>query len=150
MDQLAALRSQVQNFKEWAASFSNGRPLYGEWETEYPDWDTLYSVANDLLRSDPLSWDSEAKYLLLYAIARDNEAEWLADNLSERQIDALAPELLGSDEPDAKWQIAERIGNSPLTSARKAVLFTLASDANEYVRRRVMNVLTASSGKLPF
>lgn len=82
-------------------------------------------------------------------IARDNESEVLAESLSESQVDALASALLESDEPDAKWQVAGQIGKYPMTSARKTILFALALDENEYVRRRVMNLLTASSDK-PF
>jgi hypothetical protein len=147
MERVAALRIEVNNFKEWAASLSNGRALYGEWETEYPHWATLYSAANDLLRSGPSEWDSEARNLLLYTIARDNESELLAESLSESQVDALASAVLESDEPDAKWQVAEQIGKYPMTRARKTILFALALDENEYVRRRVMNLLAASSDK---
>jgi hypothetical protein len=73
----------------------------------------------------------------------------LAESLSESQVDALASAVLESDEPDAKWQVAEQIGKYPMTSARKTILFALALDENEYVRRRVMNLLAASTDK-PF
>lgn len=149
MDRGTALRTQIEHFKEWAASRSNGRPLYGEWETEYPQWGALYGAANDLLGSDPSDWNLEVKNLLLYAIARDNEAELIVSSLSQSQVDALASELLQCDEPDAKWQVAEQLGKYPLTGERKNLLLALASDTNEYVRRRAMNVLTMSSARPP-
>lgn len=136
------MRIQVQHFKEWASSRSDGRQLYGEWETEYPAWEALYEAAMDLLRSSPCEWDSELKDILLYAIARDNEAELISDNLSYSQVDALMPRALICDESDAKWQIAEQLGKYQLTPERKNFLYSLASDTNEYVRRRAMNVLT--------
>jgi hypothetical protein len=82
------------------------------------------------------------KNVLLYAIARDNEAELIVSSLSQSQIDALGAEVLLSDEPDAKWQVAEQLGKFPMTPERKTLLCGLALDTNEYVRRRAMNVLT--------
>jgi hypothetical protein len=149
MDRSAGLRTQVERFKSWATSLSKGGPLYGEWEMEYPHWEELYRAASDLLLSDPFEWDQELKNVLLYAIARDNEAELIIGSLSRIQIDALASSLLTCIEPDAKWQIAEQIGKQPLNEARRTVLLALASEENEYVRRRAINVLTTlSAGSL--
>lgn len=141
-----SLRTAVQNFRQWTATVAKGRPLYGEWEFDYPDFDQFLLTAADALRSDSAMWDAETKDLLLYAVARDNEAETLADSLSEDQIDALAPALTGSDEPDAKWQIGDRLAKLPSTALREAILRSLASDASEYVRRRIANALSDSLG----
>jgi hypothetical protein len=141
MKQIGALRLEVQNFKRWAAAIADGDALHGEWELEYPSWGSFHSAAVDLLQSDSSTWDTEAKKLLLYAIARDNEGEVLADSLSASQVDTLAYSLLDSDEPDAKWQIGERLARLPFSSARQSVLSLLATDTKEYVRRRISNAL---------
>ena len=78
-----SLRTEVQNFRQWAARVANSRPPYGEWEIDYPNFDRFLSTATDALRSDPAIWDVETKNLLVYAVARDNEAETLADGLSD-------------------------------------------------------------------
>jgi len=66
------LANAVQQLRAWAeANVSSHRG--GEWETEYPDWDSLHMAANAVLRADCDDWDEETKRMLLYAIARDNE-----------------------------------------------------------------------------
>jgi len=144
----APLRTQVEHFKGWAASHSKGRKLDRDWETEYPQWDALYGAAIDLLQSNPSEWDLELENLLLYAIARDNEAGLIAGSLSQCQVDALASQLLLSSEPDAKGQFPELLGKCPLSIERGTFLFALAEDTNENVRTRAINVLTALSLRL--
>jgi HEAT repeat protein len=93
-----------------------------------------------MLQSEPDSWDSEAKKLLLYVIARDNEVEHVANLLNESQAFALASSW-AEEEPDAKWQLAVRLGKLPMGDETEQLLVDFETDSNEYARRRAMMVL---------
>jgi len=104
------LQLAVHNFRAWAdASFPAER--FGEWETEYDDWENLHLAATAVLRCETDAWDSETKELLLFVIARDNEVEFIAGLLTERQCLLLAEASIHSDQHDAKWQLAVRLAN---------------------------------------
>lgn len=134
------LANAVQRFRAWAeANVPSQRS--GEWETEYPDWDSLHAAANAVLRADCAEWDEETKGLLLYAIARDNEVGLLADSLTKKQVDLLSAYSLRTDEADGKWQLAEQVRRFRLDPERERVLLTYTQDADEYVRRIALMVL---------
>jgi HEAT repeats len=134
------LRLAVESFRAWAeAKFPRER--YGEWETEYDDWERLYQAAKAVLRCESGDWDGETKELLLYVIARDNEDGLVADQLTEHQVLILAEASIHSDQPGAKWQLAVRLGRFPLATGLERILLALADDADEYVRRRALMAL---------
>jgi hypothetical protein len=136
-DQLAVA---VLQFCTWAGQVSPSH-RGSEWETEYPDWEPLYLAANAVLGTDCSRWDEETYELLLYAIARDNEVELLAENLVERQVNLLAAYSMKTEERDAKWQLAVQMLRFPLIPERERLLLAYAQDADEYVRRRALMVL---------
>lgn len=134
------LKLAVHNFRAWAdANFPAER--HGEWELEYDDWESLHQAAKTLLRCESDTWDSEIKELLIFVIARDNESEFIAEQLTERQCLLLAEASIHSDHRDAKWQLAVRLGKFPLTTSLESILLALADDPDEYVRRRALMVL---------
>jgi hypothetical protein len=153
MTEKEELAAAVRQFRAWAdEKFASHRG--GEWETEYPNWESLYIAANAVLRADSGDWDDETKELLLYSIARDNEVELLAENLVEKQVNLLASYSLNSNERDAKWELAEQMRRFPLTAERERLLLAYAQDADEYVRRCALMVLadlgSVSAEKLAF
>ena len=128
------LQEEVERFREWAGS---DEPKYGEWETEYPHWDRLYATVGELLCSG--SWPISSLPLLLYVLARDNEAEYVLDLLSQYQESgmALAGACINYPDSDARWQIAVFLGKVRTPEAIE-MLKKLAEDENEYVRRRAL------------
>ena len=90
------------------------------------------------------TWSQEVVGTLLYLIARDNEMGHLAGEVardSDRLI-SLSGAAAGSNEPDARWQLAAELGR--LESHRVVVeplLVQFAHDEDEYVRRQALMAL---------
>ena len=139
-----SLQEQVDRFKEWASTY----PVHqrsGEWECDYEHWDSLWVAAIAVLESlAPDAWTQKCRANLLYAIARDNEMEHLADELSGK-TDALLEltrSAIGSSEPDAKWQLAVQLGTlSTNKMEAETLLLRLVDDEDEYVSRRSLLAL---------
>jgi hypothetical protein len=135
------LRNEVEKFKNWASAYPV-QERSGEWEDDYPDWSGFHEAAIEFLASSsPDEWDEEDISDLLYAIARDNEVEYLAQEVA-KNIDTLLKlsELaIGSPERDAKWQLAAQLGGlSSRKQEAEAALLKLVDDQNEYVSRRAL------------
>jgi hypothetical protein len=143
------LHGQVALFKQWASAKPAGSfsSEYGEWECDYPDWHSLWAAAASVIQSVPSHlWTDDCSDDLLYAIARDNETEYIAEQLSGKGegLLKLARLSVGSSEPEAKWQLAVLLGqlSSDKTSA-EALLLILVNDEDEYVSRRALLALGA-------
>ena len=82
---------------------------------------------------------------VLYAIACDNEYQYLADEVHLHHpatLIALARAALSRGEPDAKWQLADELGHLlDAGGAANQLLLILARDEHEYVRRRALGAL---------
>ncbi len=139
--QTKLLQKEIEKFKAWAITTHPdlvfGR---GEWEADYPEWQDLYLAALPLLRGEA-SLNDEETQLLLYAMARDNEVELLADEVPDQKLVKLAQAALVSSENDAKWQLTYRLVKLPFNSEIENLLLAFASDPCEYVRRRAMLTL---------
>ncbi len=138
MPQLSLPR-ETSRFRCWAEA-QQGR--YGEWECLYPDWAALYAAAQQAL--DDGSWREHAEDMI-YLLARDNESEVLREELRERPgvLRELAPLIQDKGEPDARWQLAQTLGELG-TGWGAALLSLLADDPDEYVRRRALLAMGAS------
>jgi hypothetical protein len=134
------LRNEVKKFKNWASAYPV-QERSGEWEDDYPYWSGLHEAAIAFLASSPDEWDEEDIGDLLYAIARDNEIEYLAREVA-KSIDTLLKlsELaIGSPERDAKWQLAAQLGDlSSRKQEAEVLLLKLVDDQDEYVSRRAL------------
>jgi HEAT repeat protein len=138
----SALEQEVTRFRAWADTYD--RPRRGEWECDYPNWADLYNVVTAYLSHSKVEeWDECVSGLLLYAIARDNEDEYIAGQLSEtpEKLYALTQAALRSGEKDAKWQLAEQLAHYPGREEIESLLLALVRDADEYVRRRALMAL---------
>ena len=140
------LFNQVQDFKQWASNyFPENR--FGEWELDYPDWECLYKVVLDFLATHQSinEWSTEDIDLVLYALARDNECQHIASQLCECYPDTLIQLAMLSiklGEPDAKWQLAQELGQVQLETEKiEIILVELAHDSDEYVRRQALMAL---------
>ena len=78
---------------------------------------------------------------MIYAVARDNEFEHLADVIAAdpAALLLLAERSLAQPEPDARWQFAARLGTWVVRRGpAEALLLRLVDDPDEYVRRRAL------------
>lgn len=146
-----SLQKAVAAFREWADSLPPDAED-SEWESSYAGWHELYAEAEDFIsQSDYEDWRPGDKADLLYALARDNEDEILADALRRRPelLVAVAEDALAGGEYNARWQVAAMLGElTPLTAEVEALLMRFAADEDEYVRRRALLALAATgSGK---
>ncbi|MBB6583777.1 hypothetical protein [Ralstonia solanacearum] len=140
------LQEEVEKFEQWAALYPPHQRS-GEWECGYGQWQSLWAAAIAVLESlSPNAWTEKCRAHLLYAIARDNEMECIAGELSERPdaLLELARLAIDSSELDAKWQLAVQLG-ALSTSAEKeeaeTLLLRLVGDEDEYVSRRSLLAL---------
>lgn len=135
-------RQEVERFKDWV---KRSLQETAEWELEYPNWpqfeESFFAFLNE---TDRASWDTQAWDDVLYAVARDNECEKFIDRISEDvpTLTGLAQRAIESDEPQAKWQIAEYLGQSADLEVAEPLLLSLADDPDEYVRRRSLSALS--------
>lgn len=134
---MTELLSEIERFRNWAATADKS---FGEWETEYPDWDKIYRSVNVLIKETPVEkWNAELLNEFLYILARDNECEMIIDALKENpeQLLSIAKHAVLFPDPDARWQIAYGLGEIDINNQEKQTLLKQFShDKNEYVRRR--------------
>jgi hypothetical protein len=146
MNAADALQEEVEKFNAWAASFQPHQRT-GEWECGYDHWQSLWDTAIAVLESvPPNAWGEGCRANLLYAIARDNEMEWISQQLAGKPdaLVELARLAIDSSEPDAKWQIAAQLGTlSTHKDKAEEVLLRLVDDTDEYVSRRALLALGA-------
>lgn len=138
----AALLVEVALFQQWAnVSFPNG----GGGECEYGSWDKLYPAVLEFMAAHPFSdWTQEEIAAVLYALARDNEDEFIAKELPEDLLLQLTQAAIAFGEPHARWQLAVQLGERAVEGElSERLLLALAHDENEYVRRRALNALTS-------
>lgn len=140
------LLEEVSRFQAWAASYPEDSRS-GEWECDYGAWPALHLAVRQFLDSKPFaSWSMEETRAVLYAIARDNEIEYLARIVREEHATLLIPlahAARGMGECDDRWQLAEQIGRlgTPVGEEEEAVLLLFVADEHEYVRRRALGAL---------
>lgn len=139
-----SLSQEIDKFKAWAANYPIEQ-RYGEWECDYEEWDTLYKAVRSFLASSPIEkWSPAEIDDILYAIARDNEIEYLINEIKENPnvLLKLSSLALSSSESDAKWQLADRLGHlSSRAQEAEALLLEFVNDENEYVSRRALLAL---------
>lgn len=134
-----ALAEEVSRFREWAATQPG---TYGEWECDYPHWPALYAATTQALEDG--SWRAQPD-AIVYVLARDNECEAIRAELRARPalLRELAPGIVAAGEPDARWQLAQTLGELAVEWGA-ALLAELAVDPAEYVRRRALLAMGVS------
>ena len=110
-----------------------------DWPDEYPQLEELHGAAAEVLRLTlPTVWDSRTVEELLESLSIDNEAEFIADQLSQEQLVALAKASFDLGNDEARWQLASRLSQLPETDERESLLTRFLNDEDEYVRRRAL------------
>lgn len=116
-----------------------------EWETEYP----MFSAIEDAFRigiADRINFEhDDFLYLVVQAIAIDNESERLADiaihNLRGIDIDKIFDTALKSGFIDAQWQLASRVLKSDSQRKVEYLRRFFNEGKNDYVRERAIYAL---------
>lgn len=134
--------SEVGKLRAWA----DARPAdqrHGEWECEYDAWDGVYDAVLAFVgQRMPEEWSADEVEAVLYAIARDNERQRIAEEIGDRHPDLLLPlarAALAHGERDDHWQLAHELGEGRADrDETERLLLLLARDEHEYVRRRAL------------
>ena len=142
---MAELLREVTRLRNWADAYPRDRRS-GEWECEYDDWNVLHGAVLEFVAARSFAdWSADELEAILYVIGRDNEMQHLAHQirvLHPELLPALARASLRMEEPDAKWQLAEELGQLGQRGEEvEHILIALADDADEYVRRRALSAL---------
>ncbi len=132
---------EIEKFDIWAQTqFDMPQDdIGGEWECGYKNWDEIYSAfVNFLNETDASNWTDKEKERLLYIIARDNEAGYLADLLNESALIVLAKFAVVQGKRDDKWQLAIQLHKLTDKQLAIALLEEFVNDKEEYVNRRAL------------
>ncbi len=78
------------------------------------------------------------KEQLLYIIARDNESEYLSDQLNETALITLTKQAIASGHRDDKWQLAIQLYKLSDQALAITFLEAFVNDEDEYVNRRAL------------
>ena len=136
----------VRDLRRWTAEVPP-EAKGGEWESEYPNWPSVWkSSVRFVLRRPVASWSGTQLEDFLFALARDNEDETISDGVAKdpETLIALSVAAIRQGEPDAKWQLAARLGEmGTLRDRAIQLLVLLVEDPDEYVRRRALLALSA-------
>jgi hypothetical protein len=132
------LTNEIAKFKKWAAKIPE-KERYGEWECDYQNWFEIYNCIEQFIHIKPaeLLSNEEIKEII-YILARDNEAEAVANKLFKNNsyLLKLKPYIIRSEEVDAKWQLATFLGTECTNvSEIEEDLIKLVNDNDEYVNR---------------
>jgi hypothetical protein len=140
--------SEVARFQEWATAYPPEQ-RHGEWECNYDYWEVLYDGVLEFVDAVPFAhWSPEQVRAVLFAVARDNEIQYLVRKIRSRKPDtlfALTRAAVESEERDAKWQLAEELGQLGQRGDAENLLLALIRDSDEYVRRRSLQSLARLS-----
>jgi hypothetical protein len=142
-DILMSLQTELANFWEWAnmkpETYNEQRGL-GEWEADYPNWDALYKAASEALVKLNQEFDHDLAQLLVYALAIDNEAGVVLKSVEEKLENKLrfVRKAVYSDQPQARWQMAELLGSVEVEGREKMLLHLINSEPDKYVIRRAL------------
>lgn len=140
---MSDLTDETTRFREWAGAGIG--PREGQWECDYGGWPAWHRAVLAWVESRDVRSGSEHELgQVLYAIARDNDSQYLAREIRKRRPGALrwlARAALAQGEADARWQLAVELGHLADDAEAEALLLALATDQDEYVRRRAIRAL---------
>jgi HEAT repeats len=142
---MTLLHQEVTKFREWVSSveYLNSETLNAEDGCIYSEWWHLFEIILTFLTTSINDhWTDREVDDILYVMSWDNECEDLADEIEENSdiLIKLANLALNSSEDDAKWQLADRLGNL-YNEPAESLLLKFVKDEDEYVRRRALSAL---------
>lgn len=141
------LFDEIRKFHKWA---DEQEPQIGEWDSWYGEWEKIRILFGQFLnQTDCEQWGDEQFSEILYIIARDNEAEGLADLVAEQEhvLLFLAEKALTYYDIDTRWQLADRLQFCNQREEAERLLIRYVQDTEEYVNRRSLMALAAIQSK---
>jgi HEAT repeat protein len=143
---MTLLHQEVTKFREWVSSveYLNSETLNVEDACIYSEWWHLFEIILTFLTTSINDhWTDKEVDDILYVMSWDNECENLVDEIEENpnSLIKLANLALNSSEDDAKWQLADRLGNLSGEPA-ESLLLKFVNDKDEYVPRRALIALS--------
>ena len=135
------LFAEIQKFIDWADSnYDLPHDEIGyEWECDYPEWQSIYDAFVQFIRdTEAYEWSNEEQEKLLYIIARDNESEFISENLPEDALLKLTQTAVIKAPDDAKWQLIIQLHRLQDKKAAFSYLEIFITDPHEYVVRRTL------------
>jgi HEAT repeat protein len=137
------LLDAASRLRRWITE--HGEDASGDGEAAYEGWGAAHAAFAAFVQGCPHAlWGDEATQAALYLVARDQESEVLVDEVTEDacRLIALAKAALRYPEPDARWQLAGRLGDLRGRRAEvEPLLLRFTRDGDEYVRRRAILAL---------
>lgn len=147
---LNKLRTELNKFWNWASMTKeeySRTPDYGDWESEYPNWEELFNLTKDAINILPnikeKSEYEEMLTLILYVVAIDNYTGNVIKQCGDTLINC--PEFYNMAVvhllPGARMQVADligEIGDLHLINYLKI----LANDKINYVQRSALIALS--------
>lgn len=137
------LSIETARFRDWAGGRTG--PREGQWECEYAHWPAWHRAVLACVEGrHPRGWSEQEVGQVLYAIARDNDSQYLVREIRKRRpgtLRFLARASFAQGEADARWQLAVELGHLAGDAEAEALLLALATDQDEYVRRRAIRAL---------
>ncbi len=137
------LTAALAKFWDWAnmtpETYNEERGL-GEWEIEYPGWEELYKAADEVLNQLNKEFNHDLAQQLVYALAIDNESEIIRRKVEDKLESKLrfVKKAIHSDQPQARWQMAELLGNTEVEDREKLLVNLVTRDNDKYVIRRAL------------
>jgi hypothetical protein len=138
-DHAASFLAAASDLRAWVDTIPPAH-RNGEWECDYPRWDELVTAWEALLDAPAPSLEPQLVETALFAIARDNECSHMINALQTLRPDwmcRLAEASLVDGEPDARWQLADALGDGGRGNV-EPLLLRFVNDSDEYVRRRAL------------
>ncbi|MBC5992495.1 HEAT repeat domain-containing protein [Pontibacter cellulosilyticus] len=138
-----SLQTEVARFWDWAGMtpehYSENRGL-GEWEADYPNWDDLHKAADEVIDLLNKEFNHDLAQLLVYALAIDNESGTVLQHVQDKLESKLrfVRKAIFSDQPQARWQIAELLRNTEVEDREKLLVNLINRDKDKYVIRRAL------------
>ncbi|GAB3196824.1 hypothetical protein ABID22_003486 [Pontibacter aydingkolensis] len=138
-----SLETELANFWDWAGmtpeTYNEERGL-GEWEIEYPGWDNLYKAANEVITLLNKEFNHDLAQLLVYALAIDNESGTVLQSINNKLESKLrfVRKAIHSDQPQARWQMAELLGSTEVEDREKLLVSLINRDKDKYIVRRAL------------
>lgn len=139
---IGGLLEEIHQFRLFADSIDY-RDCYA-WECNYDGWGDIYRLFEAVLSG--VAADRVSGHVLeqmVYIIARDNEPEHLIDVLPgyPEWFGILCRHSLHMDEPEARWQFADRLPQTEVSDGCRRCIIRFLEDEDEYVSRRALLVL---------
>lgn len=121
----------------------------GEWEAEYPGWEALHKAADEALEQLNKAFNHDLAQQLVYALAIDNEAGVVLKSVEEKLEDPLrfVRKAIFSDQPQAKWQMAELLGHVEVEGREKMLLQLIDGEDKYAVRRALLSLNKVNRAK---